>query len=156
MQSLKKIHAWAQMKVPFHQIFWNQHLKPSCEIWAHSEKIFFFMQKGKQCGHFIIMKFSHLLKVHLISSNFHNLLESASETWMWNLCPFRDIKNFHAKMLTAPSIQNIVKFLHLLKVHQISSNLQNLLKSASETCMWNLSPFKEVKIFHAEMPTAPV
>ena len=48
-----------------------------------------------------------------------------------------------------------MKFPHLFKVHQISSNLQNLLETSSETCMWNLSPFGEVKIFHEKMPTVP-
>ena len=48
-----------------------------------------------------------------------------------------------------------MKFPHLFKVHQISSNWQNLLESSSETCMWNLTPFGEVKIFHEKMPTGP-
>ena len=48
--------------------------------------------------------------------------------------------------------RNIMKFQHFFKVHQISSNLQNLLESSSETCMWNLSPFKE-NIFHRKMLT---
>ena len=48
--------------------------------------------------------------------------------------------------------RNIMKFQHFFKVHQISSNLQNLLESSSETCMWNLSPFRE-NIFHRKMLT---
>ena len=31
-----------------------------------------------------------------------------------------------------------MKFQHFFKVHQISSNLQNIFESSSETCMWNL------------------
>ena len=46
-----------------------------------------------------------------------------------------------------------MKFQHFFKVHQISSNLQNLLESSSETCMWNLSPFREVISFHRKMLT---
>ena len=64
------------------------------------------------------------------------------------------LKIFHEKMPTG-SYRNIMKFSHLFKVHQISSNWQNLLESSSETCMWNLSPFGEVKIFHEKMPTGP-
>ena len=48
-----------------------------------------------------------------------------------------------------------MKFPHLFKVQQILSNLQNLLESSSETCIWSLSPFGEVKIFHEKMPTVP-
>ena len=57
-------------------------------------------------------------------------------------------------MLTLPALQNM-KFQHFFKVHQISSNLQNILESSSETCMWNLSPFREVNLFHRKMPTVP-
>ena len=48
-----------------------------------------------------------------------------------------------------------MKFQYFFKVHQISSNLQNILESSSETCMWNLSLFREVKIFHRKIPTVP-
>ena len=51
--------------------------------------------------------------------------------------------------------RNIMKFQHFFKVHQISSNLQNLLESSSETCMWNLSPFRAVDLFQRKMPTVP-
>ena len=54
-----------------------------------------------------------------------------------------------------PALQNIMKFQHFFKVHQISSNLQNILESSSETCMWNLSLFREVKFFHRKMLTVP-
>ena len=100
------------------------------------------------------MKIPYLFKVHQISSNLQNLLESSSETCMWNLSPFGEVKIFHEKMPTGPAIE-IMKIPYLFKVHQISSNLQNLLESSSETCMWNLSPFREVKIFHEKMPTGP-
>ena len=101
------------------------------------------------------MKFPHLFKVHQISSNWQNLLESSSETCMWNLSPFGEVKIFHEKMPTGPAIEILWNFPYLFKVHQISSNWQNLLESSSETCMWNLSPFGEVKIFHEKMPTGP-
>ena len=48
-----------------------------------------------------------------------------------------------------------MKFQHFFKVHQISSNLQNIFESSSETCMWNLSPFREVDLFHRKMHTVP-
>ena len=51
--------------------------------------------------------------------------------------------------------RNIMKFHHFFKIHLISSNLQNILESSSETCKWNSSPFREVKFFHRKMPTVP-
>ena len=101
------------------------------------------------------MKFQHFFKVHQISSNLQNLLESSSETCMWNLTPFKEVDLFHRKMPTVPALYNIMKFQHFFKVHQISSNLQNILESSSETCMWNLSQFRKVDLFHRKMPTVP-
>ena len=49
----------------------------------------------------------------------------------------------------------MIKFQHFFKSHQISSNLQNLFESSSETCMWNMSPFREVDLFHRKMLTVP-
>ena len=102
-----------------------------------------------------IMKFQHFFKVQQISSNLQNILESSSETCMWNLSLFREDKLFHRKMPTVPALYNIMKFQHFFKVHQISSNLQNILESSSETCMWNLSLFREVNFFNRKMPTVP-
>ena len=59
------------------------------------------------------------------------------------------------KMPTAPDLQNRMKFWHFLNVLQNSWNLQNLLESPPETCMWNLRRFGEVTIFDGKMPTAP-
>ena len=84
-----------------------------------------------------------------------NLLESSSETCMWNLSPFREVNLFQGKRPTVPTLWNM-KFQHFFfKIHLISSNLQNLLESSSETCMWNSSPFREVKFFQRKMPTVP-
>ena len=49
----------------------------------------------------------------------------------------------------------MIKFQHFFKSHQISSNLQNLFESSSETCMWNMSPFREVDLFDRKMLTVP-
>ena len=99
------------------------------------------------------MKFQHLFIIHQISSNLQNLLESSSETCMWNLSPFREVNLFYRKMLTVLALWNIMKFQHLFKIHLISTNLQNILESSSETCMWNLSLFREVKFFSKKMLT---
>ena len=72
---------------------------------------------------------------------------------MWNLSLFREVNFFHRKMLTLPALQNMMKFQHFFKNHQISSNLQDILESSSETCMWNLSLFREVKFFHRKRLT---
>ena len=57
-------------------------------------------------------------------------------------------------MPTAPDLQNRMKFWHFLNVLKNSWNLQNLLESPPETCMWNLRRFGEVTIFDGKMPTA--
>ena len=51
------------------------------------------------------------------------------------------------KMPTAPDLQNRMKFWHFLNVLQNSWNIQNLLESPLETCMWNVRQFGEVTIF---------
>ena len=63
--------------------------------------------------------------------------------------------NFWRKMPTVPDLQNRMKFWHFLNVLQISWNLQKLLESPPETCMWNLRQFGEDTIFDGKMPTAP-
>ena len=140
----------------FHQTcrtYLNHHQKHACEIWAHSEKCDLFHRKMLTVpALWNIMKFQHFFKVHQISSNLQNLLESLSETCMWNFSPFREVDLFHRKMTTVPALWNIMKFQHFFKVHQISSNLQNIFESSSETCMWNLSPFREAISFHSAGP----
>ena len=125
----------------FHQTcrtYWNHHQKHACEIWAHSEKLLISQKNADSAGPRNIMKFQHFFKVHQISSNLQNIFESSSETCMWNLSQFRKVDLFHRKMPTVPALWNIMKFQHFFKVHQISSNLQNIFESSSETCMWNL------------------
>ena len=119
--------------------------EPACEIGAYSEKLKVFREKRlTMLVIWNIMKFPHLFKVYEISSNLQNILGSASEIIMWDLSSF--IEKFVIKNADSTALSNIIKFTHLLKVHQIASNLQNILGSASETCMWNLRPFMEVKI----------
>ena len=101
------------------------------------------------------MKLWHFLNVLQNSWNLQNLLESPPETCMWNLRQFGDVTIFEGKMPTAPDLQNRMKFWHSLNVLQNSWNLQNLLESPPETCMWNLRQFGEVTIFDGKMPTAP-
>ena len=62
---------------------------------------------------------------------------------------------FSQKNADSAGPRNIMKFQHFFKVHQIWSNLQNILESSSETCMWNLSLFREVDLFHRKMLTVP-
>ena len=101
------------------------------------------------------MKFWHFLNVLQNSWNLQNLLESPPETCMWNLRQFGEVPIFDRKMPTAPDLQNWMKFWHFLNVLQNSWNLQKLLESPPETCMWNLRQFGEVTIFDGKMPTAP-
>ena len=101
------------------------------------------------------MKFWLFLNVLQNSWNLQELLESPPETCMWNLRQFGEVTIFDGKMPTAPNLQNRMKFWHFLNVLKNSWNLQKLLESPPETCMWNLRQFREVKIFDREMPTAP-
>ena len=102
-----------------------------------------------------IMKFQHFFKVHQISSNLQNIFESSSETCMWNLSHFREVDLFHRKKLNSAGPLNYHEISTFFKVHQISSNLQNIFESSSETCMWNLSQLRKVDLFHRRMPTVP-
>ena len=63
--------------------------------------------------------------------------------------------NFWQKMPTAPDLRDRMKFWLFLNNLQNSWNLQELLESPPETCMWNLRQFGEVTIFDGKMPTAP-
>ena len=101
------------------------------------------------------MKFWHFLNVFQNSWHLQNLLKSPPETCMWNLRQFGEVTIFDRKMPTAPDLQNRMKFRHFLNVLQNSWNLQKLLESPPETCMWNLRQFGEVTIFDGKMPTAP-
>ena len=101
------------------------------------------------------MKFWHSLNFLQNSWNLQELLESPPETCMWNLRQFGEVTIFDGKMPTAPDLQNRMKFWHFLNLLQNSWNLQNLLKSPPESCMWNLRQFGEVTIFDGKMPTAP-
>ena len=93
------------------------------------------------------MKYWHFLNVLKNSWNLQNLLESPPETCMWNFRQFGEVTIFDGKMPTAPDLQNRMKFWHFLNVLQNSWNLQNLLESPPETCMWNLRQFGDVTIF---------
>ena len=100
------------------------------------------------------MKLWHFLKVLQNSWNLQNLLESPPRTCIWNLRQFGEVSIFDSKMPTAPTRGKRMKLWHFLKVLQNSWNLQNLLESPPETCMWNLRQFGEVTIFDRKMPTA--
>ena len=83
------------------------------------------------------MKFRHFLNVLQNSWHLQNLLKSPPETCMWNLRQFGELTIFDRKMPTAPDLQNRMKFWDFLNVLQNSWNLQKLLESPPETCMWN-------------------
>ena len=139
-----------------YRIYWNHHQKLACEIWGSLEKFQFLTEKCLQRRTFKIgWNFDIFLNVLQNSWNLQNLLESPPETCMWNLRQFGEVTIFDGKMPTAPDLQNWMKFRHFLNVLQNSWNLQKLLESPPETCMWNLRQFGEVTIFDWKMPTAP-
>ena len=109
----------------FHQTcrtYLNHHQKHACEIWAHSEKLTYFIEKCWQCRPLKYHEISTFFKVHQVSSNLQNLLESSSETCMWNLSPFREVNLFHRKMPTVPALEISWNF----NIFQSSSNLIKL------------------------------
>ena len=102
-----------------------------------------------------IMNFQHFFKVHQISSNLQNLLESSSETCMWNFSPFREVYLFLRKMPTVPALEISWNFNIFSKFTKFHQTCRIFFESSSETCMWNLSQFREVDWFHRKMPTVP-
>ena len=126
-------------------------------------KFKFFMKKSWQCRTAIEILwnfhiFSKFTKFHSEKSKLTEFTEFIGII-IWNLhVKFESIQGslrFSWKNADNAGYRKIMKFQHLFKVHQISSNLQNLLESSSETCMWDLIPFEEVKIFHEKMLTVP-
>ena len=94
-------------------------------------------------------------KVLRNSWNLQNVLESLPEKCMCNLKQFGKVTIFYRKMPTAPDLRERMNFWHFLKGLQNSWNLQNLLESLPETCIWNLKQLGEVSIFDRKMLTAP-
>ena len=103
-----------------------------------------FMKKWRQCR---LYKNYEISTSFQSSQNFIKLTEFIGII-IWNMhVRFNTIRkslNFSWKNADSAGYRKIMKFLHLFKVHKISSNLQNLLESSSETCMWDLIPFGEV------------
>ena len=83
----------------------------------------------------ILWNFNIFYKFHQLSSNLQDLLELSSETCMWNLSLFREDKFFHRKMLIVSTLEISWNF-NIFQSSSISSNLQNIFESSSETCMW--------------------
>ena len=75
----------------------------------------------------------------------HVKFESIRRSWIfsWKNADSPGYKKYYENSIPFQSSPNFIK------------HWQNFLESSSETCMWNLSPFGEVKIFHEKMPTGP-
>ena len=100
------------------------------------------------------MKFQHFSKF----TKLHQTCRTYCNHHQKHACEFEPIQRsllISFKNADSAGPRNIMKFQHFFKIHQISSNLQNILESSSETCMWNLSPFREVNLFHRKMSTVP-
>ena len=143
--------------IKFHQTcrtYWNHHQKHACEIWAHSEKLTYFKEKCWQCRPWIYHEISTFFQS---SPNFIKLAEFIGIIIRNMHVKFEPIQGsyffFSQKNADSGSPSNIMKFQHFFKVHQISSCLQNIFESSSETCLWNLSPFREVDLFNRKMLT---
>ena len=160
----------------FHQtfrIYWNHHQKHACEMWAHSEKSTYFKEKCWLCRPFeiswnfnIFSKFTNFHQTCRTYWNHHQ--KHACEIWAYSekltAGPFfsyffkkisSNLQNIHHETCGLFYRKISWNIHHFFKIHLISSNLQNILESSSETCKWNSSPFREVKFFHRKMPTVP-
>ena len=131
-----------------YRIYWNHHQKHACEIWGSLENLQFLTEKCLQCRTFktgwnfdIFSMFSKIHDTYRIYWNHHQ--KHACEIWG----SLEKLQFFDRKMPTAPYLQNRMKFWDFLNVLQNSWNLQNLMESPPETCMWNLRQFGEVTIF---------
>ena len=126
------------------------------------------MKKCRQGRLWNFQIFSKFTKFHQTDRIYWNMHVKIPVPYLFNFTKFHQTYrihwNHHLKNVKFESITRSLNFSwkkltellwNLFKVHQISSNWQNLLKSSSETCMWNLSPFREVKNFHEKMPTGP-
>ena len=139
-----------------YRIYWNHHQKHACEIWGSSEKLQFLTEKCPQRRTFktgwnldIFSMFSIIHETYRSYWNHHQ------KPCMWNLRQFGEVTIFDRKMPTAPTLKNRMKLRYFLNVLHNSWNLQKLLESPPETCMWNLRQFREVTIFDRKMPTVP-
>ena len=138
-----------------YRIYWNHHQKHACEIWGSLESYNFWQKNAYSAGP---SKQDEILRFSQCSSKFMKLTEVIGITTRNMHVKFEAVRrsyNFWWKMPTAPDLQNRMKFWLFLNVLQNSWNLQNLLESPPETCMWNLRQFGEVTIFDGKMPTAP-
>ena len=152
-----------------YRIYWNHHQKHACEIWGRLEMLKFLREKCWQCRTFktgwnfdIFSMFSEnagsagpskqdeILTFSQCSPKFIKLAEIFGITTRNMHVKFEAVwrsHNFWQKMPTVPDLRDRMKFWLFLNVLQNSWNLQNLLKSPPETCMWNLRQFGEVTIF---------
>ena len=144
------------LKVPnswTYRIYWN-HLKNMQNLRQFGEVTIFDRKMPTAPDLRKRMKLWHFLKVLQNSWNLQNLSELLPETCIWNFRLFGEVTIFDSKMPTAPDLRKKMKLWHFLKVLQNSWNLQNLLESPPETCMWNLRQFGEVTFFDRKMLTA--
>ena len=127
--------------------FWNHHQKHACEIWGSLEKLQFLTEKCLQRRTF---KIGWNFDIFSMFSKIHDTYRIYWNHHQKHACKFEAVWRatiFDRKMPTVPDLQNRMKFWDFLNVLQNSWNLQKLLESPPETCMWNLRQFGEVTIF---------
>ena len=128
-------------------IYWNHDQKHACENWGSLEKLQFFMENADSAGP---SKQDEILTFSQCSPKFKKLTEVIGITTRNMYVKFEAVwrsYNFWQKNAYSADLPNRIKFWHFLNVLQNPWNLQKLLESPPETCMWNLSQFGEVTIF---------
>ena len=137
--------------------YWNHHQKHACEIWASLEKLQFLTEKCLQRRTF---KTGWNFDIHSMFSKIH---ETYNRIY-WNhhqkhACKIwgslEMLQFFREKCRQHQTLETGWNFDILLNILQNSWNLQNLLESPPETCMWNLRQFVRSFNFWQKMPTAP-
>ena len=138
-----------------YRIYWNHHQKHACEMWGSLEKLQVLMENAHSAEP---SKQDEILTFSQCSPKFMKLTEVIGITTRNMHVKFEAVwrnSNFWQKNADSAELKNRMKFWHFLNVLQNSWNLQKLLESPPETCMWNLRQFGEVTIFDGKMPTVP-
>ena len=138
-----EIYTFSQWFSKIHEtyrIYWNHHQKHACEIWGGSEKLQFLMEKCRQRRTFktgwnfdIFSMFSKIHETYRIYWNHHQ----KHECEIWGSSDQLQIFDMQMWILQRRTFKTGWSLHIFSMVLQNAWNLQKLLESLPETCMWN-------------------
>ena len=116
------------------RIYWDQHLKPSCEIWAHSERLKFFVKTCWQCLHFEILWNFHIF------SKFTKFHQTCRIYWDQHLKPACESWAYSEKLKFCRKNADIAGNWKYYEISTASQNSSNIMKLAEYIgiSIWNL------------------